>query len=132
MAQKDLIVDLNDFANGAVAERFNYELQKLLENIADPNTDHKVKRKLQMNLTLETNEERELANVTIQVKSTPAPRKNVGSVILIDKDDKGKTVGAELKSGIKGQTYFDAEDEKVKEDTGNVIDWRKQKEGGTK
>ncbi|SFL39534.1 hypothetical protein SAMN04487943_101335 [Gracilibacillus orientalis] len=130
MAQKDLIVDLNDLANGAVAEHFNYELQKLLENIADPNTDHKVKRKLQMNLTLETNEERELANCTIQVKSTPAPRKNVGSVIIIDRDEKGKTVGAELKSGIKGQTYFDTDDTELREDTGNVIDYRAQKEGG--
>lgn len=126
------MVDLNEFANGALAERFNYELQKILENIADPNTDHKVKRKMNINLTLETNEDRELSNVSIQVKSTPAPRKNIGSAIIIDRDESGKIVGAELKSGIKGQTFFDTEDNQVKDDKGGVIDFRKQKEGGTK
>ncbi|KAB8126947.1 replication terminator protein [Gracilibacillus oryzae] len=126
------MVDLNDFANGALAERFNYELQKVLENISDPNTDFKAKRKMDIKLTFETNEERELASVSIQVKSTPAPRKNIGSAILIDRDGTGKTVGAELKSGIKGQTYFDTADGNLKEDTGNVIDYRKQKEGGSK
>jgi hypothetical protein len=120
----NMTVDLNDFANGALAERFNYELQKLLENIADPNTDFKVKRKMDIKLTLETNEERELASVNIQVKSTPAPRKNIGSAIMLDRDETGKTVGAELKSGIKGQTYWDAEDGDLKSDTGGVIDFR--------
>ncbi len=33
------IVDLNAFADGALAEQFNAELYKVLENIADPNTD---------------------------------------------------------------------------------------------
>jgi hypothetical protein len=45
-------IDLNTFANGALAERANEELQKILENIADPNTDAKKKRKLTLTITL--------------------------------------------------------------------------------
>ncbi|WP_163583308.1 replication terminator protein [Gracilibacillus saliphilus] len=129
MSESKQIVDLNAFANGEVAARFNYELQQLLENIADPNTDHKKARKLTMTLTLKPNEAREIVDTSIQVKSSPAPRKDVGSVILIDRDETGKTVGAELKSGTKGQTYLD-DDGTVKDDKGEVIDFRKQ--GGTK
>ena len=30
-----------DFAGGASVERINYELQKILENVVNPNTDEK-------------------------------------------------------------------------------------------
>lgn len=119
------IVDLNEFANGAVAERLNVELQKILENINDPNTDPKKKRKLTLTLTLSGDENRDLATVSVQAKSTLAPAKDVETVIVLDYDSKGKVTGKELKSGIKGQTYFD--EDGVYEDTGEkIIDFRKQ------
>lgn len=40
------ITNLSEMSNGAVNERFNYELQKVVENICDPNTDPKKKRKI--------------------------------------------------------------------------------------
>lgn len=126
----EMIVDLNDFADGALAERVNYELKNLLQNIADPNTDPKKKRKLQINLIFTTNEKREIADVEIDVKTTPAPRLSLGSTLVMDRDDLGHATAAELKSGVKDQTYFDAEDGHIKDDRGGVIDFKKQ--GGTK
>lgn len=119
------IVSLNEFANGAVLERFNVELQKILENINDPNTDPKKARKLTLTVTMKGDEERELATVSVQAKSTLAPAKDVETIIVMDYDSKGKVTGKELKSGIKGQTYFD--EDGVYEDTGEkIIDFRKQ------
>jgi len=125
-----MIVDLNDFADGALAERFNYELKNLLQNIADPNTDPKKKRKLQIVLTLTSNEKREIAEVDIDVKTTPAPRLSLGSTLVMDRDEAGYATAAELKSGMKDQTYFDSEDGHIKDDRGGVIDFKAQ--GGNK
>jgi hypothetical protein len=126
----EMIVDLNDFADGALAERFNYELKNLLQNIADPNTDPKKKRKLQIVLTLTSNEKREIAEVDIDVKTTPAPRLSLGSTLVMDRDEAGYATAAELKSGMKDQTYFDSEDGHIKDDRGGVIDFKAQ--GGNK
>lgn len=117
------IVDLNNFANGAMAERFNAELQKVLKNIADPNTDPKKKRKLTVTVTLEGNEERNLAGTSIQINSTLAPAKSIGTNIIMDYDSKGKITGAELKSGIKGQSYI-TEDGEVADDQGKIISFK--------
>jgi hypothetical protein len=120
------IVDLNTFANGAMAERFNQELQKVLDNVVDPNTDPKKVRKVTMTVSISSNENRELSDVSVQVKSTLAPAKNIEAKIIMDYDSKGKVTGAELKSGAKGQTYIDSEGG-VSDDVGNkIIDLRQQ------
>lgn len=119
------IVDLNNFANGAVAERFNLELQKVLENIADPNTDPKKPRKLTLTVKVTGNENRDIADVEVEAKLTLAPARTIESKIIIDRDSSGKIVGSELKSGAKGQTYID-EDGDIADDTGKkIIDFRK-------
>lgn len=114
------MIDLNTFANGALAERLNIEIQKAIENIADPNTDPKKARKVHVTLTLKTNENRTLSTVHIDTKTTLAPAKGVETEIMINLTPDGKVVGAELKSGIPGQTYFDGE--KVRTDTGTPVE----------
>jgi uncharacterized protein YuzE len=114
------IVDLNDFADGAMAERFNQELQKVLDNIIDPNTDPKKVRKVTLTVSINSNDKRELANVSVQAKSTMSPAKNIETQLLMDYDSKGKVTGAELKSGARGQTYLDPEGD-VADDVGNKI-----------
>lgn len=37
-------INLNTFAEGALLERANQAILAVLENIADPNTDHKVQK----------------------------------------------------------------------------------------
>ena len=114
------MINWEQFAGGAVAEKLNVELQKVLTNIADPNTDHKKARKVQMTMTLKANEQRGLATVQVDVKSTLAPSKGVETQMMIDFDSKGNVVGAELKSGIPGQTYFDGES--VRTDVGDPVE----------
>lgn len=114
------IVDLNSFANGAMAERFNRELQKVLDNIIDPNTDPKKARKVTLTVTIRSNENRELANVSVKADSKLSPARDIETQLLMDYDSNGKVTGAELKSGAKGQTYIDPEGD-VSDDKGNKI-----------
>lgn len=113
------MIDLNNFASGAVSEKFNAELQRVLDNIADPNTDAKKSRKVTLTVTLKPNDNRDLANVSVETKSTIAPPTPIGTSLLIDMDSNGKVTGAELKSSIPGQMYVD--------ENGEVLDDRGQK-----
>nr|WP_278429971.1 replication terminator protein [Brevibacillus laterosporus] len=111
---------LDDFANGALAEKFNIEAQRVLENIADPNTDPKKARTITLSVTLKADENRELAMVDINSKASLAPAKGVQTKIIMDRDSKGKVVGAELKSGAVGQSYI-TEDGDIADDRGNKV-----------
>jgi hypothetical protein len=123
------IVDLNSFADGAVAERFNIELQKVLENFADLNTDPTAKRKINLVITLAGDEARDVILANVQAKTTLAPAKRLEAKIIMDLDDEGKVTGKELKSGVKGQTRVDLETGEIQEDNGSKIySFKPQKE----
>ncbi|MCT4573522.1 replication terminator protein, partial [Bacillus thuringiensis] len=52
------MIDLNSFADGALFERVNIELKKVLENIADPNTDPKKVRKINITIAVAGDQQR--------------------------------------------------------------------------
>lgn len=104
MARK---LDPSRLADGAVSERLELEMQRVLENVADPNTPWKKKRKIQLTITIDPNEKRELATVTIDAKTTLAPANAIPATIMIGTDGEGTIVGKELLSGEPGQTYMD-------------------------
>jgi hypothetical protein len=119
------MIDLSNFADGAVAERVNIEIQKVLENLADPNTDAKKARTITVKITMKGDEKRDLANVSVQASSKLAPAKEIETKIVLDRDGRGKIVGQELKSGVKGQVFMDSDGD-VAEDTGKkIVDFRK-------
>lgn len=63
------MINLETFAEGALAEKVNMALKEVLSNINDPNTEWKVKRKLIVDMTLTTGEDRELTEVNIVAKT---------------------------------------------------------------
>jgi uncharacterized protein YuzE len=113
-------IDLQTFADGAVSERFNQELLKVLSNIADPNTDAKKARKLQITVTLKADEKRDIAQVSIEAKTTLVSAKPVETKIVMDYDSTGKVIGAELRSGIKGQMFV-SDDGEILSDIGDKV-----------
>lgn len=100
-------IDLSNLAGGAIAERFNVELSKVLENIADPNTDPKKARSLTVKLTFKADEERDIANVSIETKTALASAKTLETKFVLDRDRLGNVVGAELRSSQKDQVVIE-------------------------
>ncbi|KQS19225.1 hypothetical protein ASF99_04890 [Exiguobacterium sp. Leaf187] len=96
-------INLNEFAEGAFAERVNNALKEVYANIADLNTDPTKKRKVTISMSLSADEQRDLAMVDISVKTTLTPARAIGSKIIIDVDGEGNAVGQELKSSMPGQ-----------------------------
>lgn len=127
-------INLDTLAGGAVSERFNRELQLVLNNIADPNTDAKKKRKLTITVTFAPDEKRSLAGLSILAKKALVPAKEIETQLVIGQDRQGHVVAQELQSGIPGQTFIDQEGE-LATDTGEKIlkfETQKQKASGDK
>lgn len=113
-------IDFNQFAQGALAEKANKELQRAFENIADPNTDHKKSRKVTITIELKPNEARDIISTHVTAKSSLAPAKAVETQILLGYQGK-QIIGKELHSGIPGQSFFD-DAGTVKTDTGEPVE----------
>ncbi|WP_242694924.1 replication terminator protein [Pseudogracilibacillus auburnensis] len=114
------MVDLNGFAEGSLAARFNEELQKVLTNIADPNTDPTKNRTITVDVKIHGDESRDIGNVSVVVKSKLLPAKQAETKLIMGADDNGNIIGQELKSGIKDQLFIDPDGD-VATDTGEKI-----------
>lgn len=124
---KRINVQLSEIDNGGLQQRFDNELARVIENIIDPNTDESKKRKIQINIEVTPKGNRDDVEFAMEVKSTLLPRKKVYADILIDSD--GEDVYAnELRSGVRGQTFFDPTDSTLKSDKGEPIEQIEEQE----
>ena len=73
-------LDLSTFRGGAIAERFALELERVVENIQDPNTEPTKTRKIEVSLTFRPDESREFAETSLRVTSRLAPLRDVGEL----------------------------------------------------
>lgn len=112
---------LNTLAGGALQEHFERELETVLENLHDINTDPKKKRKITLTLDLTTNDARDLIGVDVAAKSTLVPVDATPFNLMTGKDERGTIGVSELKSGAKGQTFVD-DDGEQKHDDGTQIE----------
>lgn len=123
----EVMIDLNTFADGALAERFHQEFERVMENMADLNTDPKKARKIVLTLSFAGDKKRDVWNCQVQATSKLAPTEAVESKILLDMDQNGNLVGQELASGIQGQFYMDLQGD-VKTDVGQPVEEVEEKE----
>ena len=97
-------VYLEEFAGGALQEKFNDALQKVIENMLDPNTPWKNKREIIVKVAFLQDEGRSDSSVDISVATKLAPVKPVNTRMLIGKNLKtGDTYAEEYGSQCKGQ-----------------------------
>jgi len=101
-------------AGGGVEEKLQYALDEVAENIADPNTDAKKVRKVTMTLTLKPNEQRTIANLEVDVKTSLAAPVGISTTLMIDRDERGNIVASEIYGKDPNQGAIDFE-------TGEVI-----------
>lgn len=117
------MINLETLADGALAEKVNVALKEVLNNIADPNTEWKTKRKLTVDITFVAQEDRELALLDIQTKTKLAPPKSVGTKIIIGTDGKGGIIASEFGKQLPGQSTM-----RVDEETGEITTTAEEKE----
>lgn len=114
-------IDLNTFADGALAERFHQEFERVMENMTDLHTDPKKVRKIIVTLSFVGDIKRDVWNCQVQASSKLAPTEAVESKIVLDMDLNGNLVGQELAAGIQGQLYMDLQGD-VKTNVGKLVE----------
>lgn len=130
------IVNLDSLMNGALNERYNTEIKKILENIYDPNTDPKVKRSITLTLTLAPNQNRDAAEMECNVKVKLAPPVPVKQTVFITQNDDGSVHALENNGQLPGQVDMYGHVNQPGEATlgadteiPDVVEFRRSKEG---
>lgn len=120
---KEIELNLAELANGAIQEKLDGELEKIFNNIHDPNTSATAKRGVTIKLEFKPDENRKVITMTSDFAPKLAPVTGVSTTVLTGKDLTTGTVEAhELKSEAPGQTYIDTETGQPKTDVGQPID----------
>lgn len=120
-------ISLQDVAGGALQEKANQAFAQVMKNMQDPNTPWKNKRKINICLTFEQNEDRTDCTCDISVDTKLAAVKPVSTKFCTEKDlSTGEIYAQEYGPGIRGQMSFEdmgqnTEDKTVEVD-GQIID----------
>lgn len=109
MAQARQIKKLDELMDGALTERFNYEMERVLNNVFDPNTSPKAKRQIQIVIDIMPNERRDAAEFKVDVKSKTAPPVAVTQTVFLAMDDNGNVTATEMTNQVPGQINMDGE-----------------------
>ncbi len=86
---------LCEIGRGAAVERFDLELQKVLDNIQDPNTDPKKARSVVLTFTITPDEDRGVGKYAIDAQAKLAPIKAHPGRVFLGRDQDGHGVASE-------------------------------------
>ena len=101
-----------EMAHGAIMERTDYEMKKVLDNILDPNTKAAKKRTLTVTLELLPDDDRRQIQVKATSKSKLEPTNAVSTALYITGDgDTGEATAVEMVPQVPGQTAFDGSEQ---------------------
>lgn len=97
-----------EMSAGAILERVDYEMGKVLDNILDPNTKPTGKRKITVCLELTPSADRRTITVQTTAKCALVPTDPVTtSLFITGKPQGGEMVVAEMVPQVPGQLGFD-------------------------
>lgn len=113
-------VSLNELAGGGLQEQFDKAFERVIENLADPNTSYKEARKITITLKFTQTEQRDDVSVMLTVAEKLAAQAQTKTAFAIGKDLKtGKVYAEEY-----GKNQMTIKDLGVNTSTGEVVDVR--------
>ena len=80
--------NLEEFAGGKLSVQLNKALEKVTENIQDPNTDAQKVRKINVSISLRPNDERNFVSTTVETKLSLAPELGATTALSMGRDRK--------------------------------------------
>ncbi len=136
--------NLEEFAGGKLSVQLNKALEKVTENIQDPNTDAQKVRKINVSISLRPNDERNFVSTTVETKLSIAPELGATTALSMGRDLRtGEVEAIEIFNQIPGQMSvndvidqeedepqkaFDPDTGEIYEPSNKVIDLRKAKQ----
>ena len=137
-------IDLEQFAGGKLSVQLNKALEKITENVQDPNTDAQKVRKINVSISFRPNDERDFVATTVETKLSLAPELGATTALSMGRDLRtGEVEAVEIFNQIPGQMNvddvidqeedetpkaFDPDTGEIYEPSNKVIDLRKAKQ----
>ena len=101
-----------EMSTGAILERVDYEMGKVIDNILDLNTKPTGKRKITVSLELIPSADRRTITVQTTAKSALVPTDPVTtSLFITNQPGSGEMVVAEMVPQVPGQVAFDGSEQ---------------------
>ena len=136
--------NLEQFAGGKLSVQLNKALEKITENVQDPNTDAQKVRKINVSISFRPNDERNFVATTVETKLSLAPELGATTALSMGRDLRtGEVEAIEIFNQIPGQMSvndvidqeeeepqkaFDPDTGEIYEPSNKVIDLRKAKQ----
>ena len=136
-------INLEQFAGGKLSVQLNKALEKITENVQDPNTDAQKVRKINVSISFRPNDERNFVATTVETKLSLAPELGATTALSMGRDLRtGEVEAVEIFNQIPGQMNvedvidqeedepqkaFDPDTGEIYEPSNKVIDLRKAK-----
>ena len=137
-------IDLEQFAGGKLSVQLNKALEKITENVQDPNTDAQKVRKINVSISFRPNDERNFVATTVETKLSLAPELGATTALSMGRDLRtGEVEAVEIFNQIPDQMNvddvidqeedetpkaFDPDTGEIYEPSNKVIDLRKAKQ----
>jgi hypothetical protein len=113
METNDQRSSLLQMAKGAIQERVDYEVTRVVDNLLDMNTEAKAKRKVVLTITMVTDDDRRVVKVEASAKSTLAPVTPIGTSLVITADGNGEMMLAEIIPQVPGQISMTGDEQEA-------------------
>ena len=94
---------LLQMARGAIEERFDYEMTRILDNILDENTKATAPRKITLTVEIRPDDDRRVLQVAATAKATLAPTNAVATSLYVAGHEEGQPVAVEMTPQLPGQ-----------------------------
>lgn len=136
--------NLEEFAGEKLSVQLNKALEKITENVQDPNTDAQKVRKINVSISFRPNDERNFVATTVETKLSLAPELGATTALSMGRDLRtGEVEAIEIFNQIPGQMSvndvidqeeeepqkaFDPDTGEIYEPSNKVIDLRKAKQ----
>lgn len=116
-------INLEQFAGGKLSVQLNKALEKITENVQDPNTDAQKVRKINVSISFRPNDERNFVATTVETKLSLAPELGAATALSMGRDLRtGEVEAVEIFNQIPGQMNVDDVIDQEEDETPKAFD----------
>lgn len=100
-----------DMATGAIKERVDYDVTKVIDNILDLNTKAQAKRKITLTIEFAPDEDRKKIAISVTSKATLCPTNPVSTALAFVPNGQGEAQLVEMVPQVPGQMALDGSEQ---------------------